>query len=61
MIRHWIDGISASAILAAILGWLPAIAAVLAIIWYCIQIYESATGQRIFAWLWAKITSNPSR
>lgn len=34
------DVISASAIVAAIIGWLPPIAAVLGIVWYCILIYD---------------------
>ena len=38
--------VSASAIIGAIAGWLPALAALVGLIWYLIQIYESATVQR---------------
>ena len=39
------DVISASAIIATILGWLPLAAAFAGMIWYCIQIWESPTVQ----------------
>jgi hypothetical protein len=38
--------VSAGAILGTFLGYLPAIAALGAIVWYCIQVYESRTVQR---------------
>jgi hypothetical protein len=40
------DTISAGAIVASFLGWLPPIAAIAAILWYVIQIYESRTFQK---------------
>jgi hypothetical protein len=40
------DVISASAILGYLAGALPAIAAISAIVWYAIQVYESKTVQR---------------
>ncbi len=40
------DGISAAAIVATFMGYLPAFAALAAIIWYAVQIYESKTIQR---------------
>ena len=43
--KHVIDGISVSAAFAAFIGWLPAIAALLSIIWTLIRIYETRTIQ----------------
>lgn len=40
-----IDLISAGTIIATIIGYLPIIAAAVALIWYCIQIWESRTVQ----------------
>ena len=45
LIRHAFDWISAGAIVGSLVGYLPPLAAALAIIWYCIQIYESKTFQ----------------
>ena len=43
----WLGNIiSAGAILSTILGWAPAIAAVVALVWYVIQISESETVRR---------------
>jgi len=39
------DAISIATVLGAIAGYLPAIAALLTIIWTCIRIYESQTVQ----------------
>lgn len=36
-------GLSGAAILGTIVGWLPPLAAGIALIWYCIQIGESKT------------------
>jgi len=44
-IRHTIDWISVGAVVGALMGYLPPIAAFLAIVWYAIQIYESKTVQ----------------
>lgn len=41
-----VDAISAAAIGATFMHILPPIAAVLAVVWYIIQIYESTTVQR---------------
>ena len=41
------DVISVGAILGSLAGWLPPLAALAAIIWYSIEIYESATVQKI--------------
>ncbi len=40
----------AASIWATFLGWLPPIAAVIAVIWYSIQIYESKTAVRFRTW-----------
>ncbi len=43
----WVASIiSTAAILSSALGWAPAFGALVAAIWYCIKIYESATVQR---------------
>lgn len=38
-VRHAVDTISAAAILSSLMGWLPAVAAILGIVWYLLQIY----------------------
>lgn len=38
-----IDVLAASSIVGTIFGYLPSIAAIISIIWFCIQIYESKT------------------
>jgi len=49
-LSQWLgSGASAAAIIGAFLGWAPAIAALIAGIWYCVQIYESRTVQRYMA------------
>lgn len=45
------DTISALAVLTTLAGFLPPIAALSAMLWYCVQIYESKTVQ---AWLQAR-------
>lgn len=46
-ISHWIANvISGGAVVSAVFGYLPAIAAIVGLIWYLIQIYESSTVQR---------------
>lgn len=46
-IISWIgNSVSLGMIISAFLGWLPAIGATIAIIWYSIEIYESKTVQR---------------
>jgi hypothetical protein len=43
----WLGNIaSAGAILASFVGWIPAVAALIALTWYVIQIVESRTFQR---------------
>lgn len=41
--------ISAGAIITSFMGWVPGIAAIVALVWYLIQISESQTVQRWFA------------
>jgi hypothetical protein len=40
-----VDVISAAAIVGSLMHWLPPLAAVLAVVWYVLQIYESQTVQ----------------
>lgn len=42
-----VDAVAAGSILGSIMGYLPAIAALAAIIWYGVQIYESKTVQKL--------------
>ena len=45
-VLYWtMNGASGVAIITTIVGWLPPMAAVVALIWYIIQIYESDTIQ----------------
>ena len=49
-VNQWLgNGLSIGAIASTFLGWTPSIAAGVALIWYLIQIYESATVQRWLA------------
>ncbi len=44
---YWVgSGASLGAIASTMIGWLPPIAAFIALVWYMIQIYESDTVQR---------------
>lgn len=43
------NGVSLAAIVGTIVGWLPPLAALAAIIWYVIQIHESKTIQKWIA------------
>lgn len=46
-IISWIgNSASVGVIVSAIIGWLPAAAALIAVIWYLVQLYESKTIQR---------------
>lgn len=46
ILSHTADSISAVAIVGTIMGYLPALAALAAIIWYAVQIWESKPVQR---------------
>lgn len=46
-LKHVADALSIGTILATIAGWLPAIAALVSIIWGVIRIYETKTVQRL--------------
>ena len=41
------DALSITTVVAAFIGWLPAIAAILTIVWTAIRIYETKTIQNI--------------
>lgn len=43
--KHVADAVSAGIVAATIIQWLPAIAALVSIIWGCIRIYETKTVQ----------------
>ena len=42
---YFVDLVSAGAIVGTLIGWLPYVAAVVGLVWYCIQIWESRTVQ----------------
>ncbi len=46
-IKTVVDAVSVSTAVATIAGWLPAIAALLTVIWTGIRIYETRTVQRL--------------
>jgi hypothetical protein len=45
--KHVLDGLSLVTVLGTLMSWLPAVAALLSIIWTLLRIYESKTVQSI--------------
>lgn len=45
------DVLSIGTVVGAIVGWLPAVAALFTIIWTAIRIYETRTCQNFLKWL----------
>ncbi len=43
--KHVLDGLSLVTVLGTLMDWLPAIAALLSIVWTSLRIYESETVQ----------------
>jgi hypothetical protein len=43
--KHVLDGVSLLTVLGTLMSWLPAVAALLSIIWTVLRIYESKTVQ----------------
>ena len=43
--KHVLDGLSLITVLGTLMSWLPAVAALLSIIWTLLRIYESKTVQ----------------
>jgi hypothetical protein len=43
--KHFLDGLSLITVLGTLMDWLPAVAALLSIIWTLLRIYESKTVQ----------------
>lgn len=54
-IKHIVDGAALSATFAALMQWLPPIAAALSIIWTVIRIAESETVKRVYIWVKSKL------
>lgn len=49
-VSQWVGNVvSVSAIVTSALGWAPALAALVAMLWYAVQIYESETVRRWLA------------
>jgi hypothetical protein len=45
--KHVLDGLSLVTVLGTLMNWLPAVAALLSIIWTLLRIYESNTVQQL--------------
>jgi hypothetical protein len=45
--KHVLDGLSLITVLGTLMSWLPAVAALLSIIWTLLRIYESNTVQKL--------------
>lgn len=46
--KHVLDGLSVVTVLGTLMSWLPAVAALLSIVWSVLRIYESKTVQKLF-------------
>ena len=53
--KHVLDGLSLITVLGTLMNWLPAVAALLSIVWTLLRIYESKTVQK---WLGKKDAVN---
>jgi hypothetical protein len=45
--KHVLDGLSLLTVLGTLMSWLPAVAALLSIVWTLLRIYESKTVQSL--------------
>ena len=45
--KHFLDGLSLITVLGTLMDWLPAVAALLSIVWTALRIYESKTVQKL--------------
>jgi len=45
--KHVLDGLSLITVLGTLMDWLPAVAALLSIVWTLLRIYESKTVQKL--------------
>ena len=45
--KHIIDGASIATVMGTLMNWLPAVAALFAIVWTAIRIYETKTIQKL--------------
>jgi hypothetical protein len=45
--KHVLDGLSLITVLGTLMNWLPAVAALLSIVWTLLRIYESKTVQKL--------------
>ncbi|MFN9029631.1 MAG: hypothetical protein ACK54C_02135 [Betaproteobacteria bacterium] len=55
--KHAVDALAVTTTVATVFQWLPAIAALLSIVWTIIRLYETKTVQGIFEWLKTKFAS----
>lgn len=54
-IKHAGDALAVGTTVGAVIGWLPAIAALATIIWTLIRIYETKTMRRFVEWFNKKL------
>lgn len=46
-IKHMLDGVSLLTVIGTLVEFLPAVSALLSIVWMCIRIYETETIQKL--------------
>lgn len=46
-LKHWIDALSLTAVIATLAAWLPPLAALASLVWTLIRIFETKTVQRL--------------
>ena len=46
-IKHFVDAVSVTTVIATVVGWMPSIAAATSILWTIIRIYETETVQNL--------------
>lgn len=56
--RHWLDVASFGVVFATLVSWLPSMAAGASLLWSLVRLYETATVQRILAWIGRKLRRN---
>ncbi|MDR7062000.1 MULTISPECIES: hypothetical protein [unclassified Sphingopyxis] len=56
--RHWLDAASFGVVFATLVNWLPSMAAGASLLWSLVRLYETATVQRILAWIGRKLRRN---
>jgi hypothetical protein len=47
-LKHWIDAISVTTVLATLTAWLPPLAALASLLWSLVRLWETKTVQKLF-------------